>query len=606
MSQVVRKSSPQATDGRTPAQPYQVVARRFRPQLFEQLIGQEQVAAALSAAITQNRVGHAYLFTGARGVGKTSAARIFAKCLNCQTGVTLTPCGTCDICRGVASGDDIDVMEIDGASNRGIEEIRQLRANAIIRPTRARYKIYIIDEVHMLTKEAFNALLKTLEEPPSHVKFIFCTTDPEKIPITVLSRCQRYDFPPISTRQIQERLAEIAAAENVAADEAALALLARRANGSMRDSQSLFEQLLGLSATRITEADVHRLLGTADSGRILALAQTMVERRTQNALGMLAEMLAEGVDAGQLTEQMMGVFRDALVLAIDGTTEQLLHTAAHDQPALQAICAATGVEQLMAMMEVLDQTLVRMRHSSHVRTLLELATVRITRLENLDELAALVQQLRADPAAVPAKPAGSPAVARPATPQAPSRPVAAATGDDAERSQTSPKKKGERAEPGPDSAAEAGVTNELATEAPGPVGRPIPLDTGSLDEVWRAVLAEVGSLTAEMARHYRSLRLEDDRLEVVMSDTYHCTACQRPDRKSRIEEALQRLTGRTVRVDFREGEEADRASAPDRPAPLSMRQQVQRATQNPFVRKAIECLGAEIVELRANGEAGDD
>src|SRR6476646_93157 len=223
---------------------YVVVARRYRPQDFSQLIGQGQVSQALANAITTNRVGHAYLFTGARGVGKTSTARIFAKALNCVNGPTTSPCGECDVCQGIASGEDVDVLEIDGASNRGIDEIRQLRSNVNIRPSRARFKIYIIDEVHMLTREAFNALLKTLEEPPEHVKFIFCTTEANKIPITILSRCQRFDFAGIHLPSIVERLRQIVEAEGVAAEPEALAILARRANGSMRDSQSLLEQLL--------------------------------------------------------------------------------------------------------------------------------------------------------------------------------------------------------------------------------------------------------------------------------------------------------------------------------------------------------------------------
>src|SRR6185436_18648908 len=197
-----------------------------------QLIGQGQVSQALANAITTNRVGHAYLFTGARGVGKTSTARIFAKALNCVNGPTTTPCGECDICHGIASGDDVDVIEIDGASNRGIDEIRQLRSNVNVRPSRARFKIYIIDEVHMLTNQAFNALLKTLEEPPEHVKFIFCTTEADKIPITVLSRCQRFDFAGIDSQAIHTRLGEIAKAEGVEADADALQIIAIRAAGS--------------------------------------------------------------------------------------------------------------------------------------------------------------------------------------------------------------------------------------------------------------------------------------------------------------------------------------------------------------------------------------
>src|SRR5688572_2548889 len=260
------------------ASEYVVVARRYRPQDFGQLVGQSQVSQALANAIATNRVGHAYLFTGARGVGKTSTARIFAKALNCVNGPTITPCGQCDICEGIASGGDVDVLEIDGASNRGIDEIRQLRSNVNIRPSRARFKIYIIDEVHMLTNQAFNALLKTLEEPPEHVKFIFCTTEADKIPITVLSRCQRFDFAPLQSQAIVERLAHICSQEGVSAEPAALQILARRANGSMRDSQSLLEQLLSFSGKALTAADVHRLLGTAQAGRLSAIAGALANR----------------------------------------------------------------------------------------------------------------------------------------------------------------------------------------------------------------------------------------------------------------------------------------------------------------------------------------
>src|SRR6201995_1877794 len=197
--------SPTEPEDPTPAGRYTVIARRYRPQSFEDLVGQEHVARALQQAITTNRVGHAYLFTGARGVGKTSAARILAKALNCVEGPTPTPCNECDVCQRVSTGEDVDVLEIDGASNRGIDKFRQLRQIVAVRPSRDRYKIYIIDEVHMLTKEAFNALLKTLEEPPEHVKFIFCTTEAAKIPITILSRCQRFDFAGIRPASIQDR-----------------------------------------------------------------------------------------------------------------------------------------------------------------------------------------------------------------------------------------------------------------------------------------------------------------------------------------------------------------------------------------------------------------
>src|SRR6186713_2991644 len=285
---------------------YVVVARRYRPQSFDELIGQKTVSQGLANAINTNRVGHAYLFTGARGVGKTSTARIFAKALNCVNGPTTSPCGVCDICQGIATGEDVDVLEIDGASNRGIDEIRQLRQNVNIRPSRARFKIYIIDEVHMLTTPAFNALLKTLEEPPEHVKFIFCTTEADKIPITVLSRCQRFDFSPIELKSIVERLRLICQTEGVDAEDEALQIIARRAAGSMRDSQSLLEQLLSFGGQRITVAEVHAMLGTAHSARLTALAQAIVRREAAEALAEVERAAAEGVDLGQLTEQLLG------------------------------------------------------------------------------------------------------------------------------------------------------------------------------------------------------------------------------------------------------------------------------------------------------------
>src|SRR5262245_56196524 len=226
--------------GAPPAE-YTVLARRYRPQQFADLVGQEAVAQVLINALESNRVAHAYLFTGARGVGKTSTARILAKCLNCVKGPTTTPCNECDLCLSIAAGEDIDVLEIDGASNRGIDEVREIRQNVQYRPGRARYKIYIIDEVHMLTPPAFNALLKTLEEPPAHVKFIFATTEAQKIPVTILSRCQRFDFSGIGVGQIKERLRAIVDREGMLADDEALEMVARRAGGSMRDAQSLLD-----------------------------------------------------------------------------------------------------------------------------------------------------------------------------------------------------------------------------------------------------------------------------------------------------------------------------------------------------------------------------
>jgi len=300
-AQAARDAADLARDHR-----YVVVARRYRPRSFEQLVGQQHVGQALCNAIETGRVGHAYLFTGARGVGKTSTARIFAKALNDPGGPTPTPDGQSDIAQAIDAGEDVDVLEIDGASNRGIDEIRALRAGVGVRPSRSRYKIYIIDEVHMLTGAAFNALLKTLEEPPAHVKFIFCTTDPEKIPITVLSRCQRFDFAPVQTDSILGRLREIVDAEGIEADEEALRLIARRADGSMRDSQSLLEQVMSFSDGRLTTQTVHAMLGTADDTRLHELGKALAAGDAGATLAQIERACGQGVAAGQLAEQLLG------------------------------------------------------------------------------------------------------------------------------------------------------------------------------------------------------------------------------------------------------------------------------------------------------------
>jgi DNA polymerase-3 subunit gamma/tau len=284
---------------------YTVLARRYRPQQFADLVGQEAVAQALVNALESGRVAHAYLFTGARGVGKTSTARILAKALNCEKGPTAKPCDQCEICQAIMSGEDTDVLEIDGASNTGVDNIRELRSNVQFRPSRSRFKIYIIDEVHMLSVSAFNALLKTLEEPPPHVKFIFATTEVQKIPITVLSRCQRFDFGGISITRILERLKEIIAAEKMDAEEEALETIARRAGGSMRDAQSLLDQLLAFSGNKLTVATAHQLLGTAHEEHVTAIAGAVLGKDAKKVLEFLNEIANQGQQLGEVLDQLI-------------------------------------------------------------------------------------------------------------------------------------------------------------------------------------------------------------------------------------------------------------------------------------------------------------
>ncbi len=544
---------------------YVVVARRYRPQSFQDLVGQAQVSQALGNAINTSRVGHAYLFTGARGVGKTSTARIFAKALNCAKGPTPTPCGECDICQSIASGDDVDVLEIDGASNRGIDEIRQLRSNVNIRPSRSRFKIYIIDEVHMLTTQAFNALLKTLEEPPEHVKFFFCTTDPEKIPITVLSRCQRFDFAPVETKSILERLQFIVDSEGLQAETEALQLLARRAAGSMRDSQSLLEQLLSFCTEQITVADVHAMLGTAQSGRLSELAVKLRDRDAAGALAAVDLAVSEGVDVGQLAEQLLGYFRDMIAAIVGCEAEFMLHTSSNDYAELAAAGNSLGLETTLAVIQILDHSITRMRHSTHARTLLEIALVRICQLENLDELAGIVAQLRSGVAPGAARPTAT----RPAT----SPPPAV-------------EKKTEKISDSP--------TSVTVLDLPA-----VQITSESVDSIWQQAIAKIEDMTADYAAFCDRVAIAaPNRLVASFKASYTLQkeSCEKPERKARIEQALQQVTGQRIHVDFEVRRDESSGSSRQQPRP-SMRQRMRDFEKHPLVKQAVDMFEAEITRL---------
>ncbi len=371
---------------------YTVVARRYRPQRFEDVVGQDHVVRALRNAIRMNRIAQAYLFCGTRGVGKTSMARIFAKCLNCVKGPTEEPCQTCDICQSIALGQDVDVIEIDGASNNGVEQVRELRQNAALRPSRARYKIYYIDEVHMLSTGAFNALLKTLEEPPAHVKFFFATTEANKIPITVLSRCQRYDFAGITPEVIAMTLGEICKQEQVDAEPEALQIVARRAGGSLRDAQSLLDRLLASGSPLLTVEVVNSLLGTASDERLLAMLEALADHDAATALRLLEQSAGEGVQPAELLSGIIDFTRDALVLAV-GAESMLMSVSPRQRPHVDRIVERWTIDSILASLQILSECRARMRGSLHGRLLVELALVRIARLEDLTDLGTLVERL---------------------------------------------------------------------------------------------------------------------------------------------------------------------------------------------------------------------
>ena len=563
---------------------YVVVARRYRPQNFTELVGQNQVSQALGNAIATSRVGHAYLFTGARGVGKTSTARIFAKCLNCVNGPTDKPCGECDICQGVAAGEDVDVLEIDGASNRGIDEIRQLRQNVNVRPSRARFKIYIIDEVHMLTTPAFNALLKTLEEPPEHVKFIFCTTEADKIPITVLSRCQRFDFAPIETKSILARLEEIAKSEGVEADPDALQILARRAAGSMRDSQSLLEQLLSFGGNRIAVEDVHAMLGTAKSSRLAAITQSIITRDAATALGEVDAAVREGVDLGQFAEQLVGYFRDVMAAHVGCGEDLLLHASPNERPQLVEFGTQLGIQTLLAILQILDQSVTRMRHSTHTRTLLEIALVRTCKLDDLDELPALLGQVRDGTLIASAAPnRANLSSGKPIAPV--STPSAAAF--------VAPPPAAEKKNLEPIAIAENG-TGQVSQ-------RPV-LTAEMLPSIWKEALASIEDMTADFAAKAESIAISGpNRVLVRHRKAYNKEQCERADRKSRLEQALSQVVGTEIRLEFEllpelpAGNGAGSAPAPS--AAQSRQRRFKTAERNLLVRQAIEMFDGEILNV---------
>ncbi len=559
---------------------YVVVARRYRPQTFEQLIGQEHVSRALVGAIASNRVGHAYLFTGARGVGKTSAARILAKALECEHGPTPTPCNVCDICQSISAGSDVDVLEIDGASNRGIDEIRQLRQNVNIRPSRARFKIYIIDEVHMLTREAFNALLKTLEEPPEHVKFIFCTTEASKIPITILSRCQRFDFAGIHLPSIVARLEQIVAAEGVTADPAALAILARRANGSMRDSQSLLEQLLAFGEKKITAADVHAMLGTAGEGRLGELVGHLVSRNAAGAIAELDAALEEGVDVGQLLEQLLGYLRDCMTAAVGCPSETFLHTSPAEQEQLIQTGKQLGLETILAIMQIVDHTLSRLRYSTQSRTLAEMALVRIANLENLDDLSNLIAQLRS----------GAPPLA-----------------ESAGASSVGMAKKKADLIPGgaiPGGSASSPVDNgAVEPSAARPKGA-AELNDETLQAIWKETLANLSDLLAENAALCESVAIRaPGRLVVTFRAKYTaCKAfCERPEQLAKLETALGETAVGPIKVEFELLREEPQAAPAARRGPGN-RQRLAEKAEHPLVRRATELFDARLVRIEEPGD----
>lgn len=363
---------------------YLVLARKWRPQTFDEVVGQNHIIQTLKNALQNGRLAHAYLFTGPRGIGKTSVARILAKAVNCQEGPTSQPCGQCLLCRQITEGEEIEALrEIDGASNRGIEEVRQLRENVKFIPVTGRYKVYIIDEVHMLTPEAFNALLKTLEEPPPHVIFVLVTTEPHRIPLTIVSRCQRFDFRRLSVRELVARLERVAREEKVAITSEALYLIAHQSEGSLRDAESMLDQLISYKGNEIAISDVRAMLGMVSRETFDFFLDIIRRRDTAQGIDLVEELTNAGYDPRQFLRDLMGYLRNLLLVKIHSRPEALIDLTDEEIEKFRMLAEKFTAEELLVIIQIVSKAEEELRRTANPRLVLELTFMRLTRMERI-------------------------------------------------------------------------------------------------------------------------------------------------------------------------------------------------------------------------------
>jgi len=515
---------------------YTVLARKYRSQTFDDVVGQDPIAKTLKNAIETGRVAHAYLFTGTRGVGKTTMARILAKALNCLESAqpTTTPCCKCGSCVAVNTGEDIDVIEIDGASNNRVDEIRELRENAIYRPARARYKIYIIDEVHMLTTAAFNALLKTLEEPPEHVKFIFATTEPNKVIATIQSRCQRFDFSNISPKTIAGQLKSILRQEKIEYEEDLVLPVARMANGSMRDGLSLLDRLISTGETPLTAKLLEEYLGQPNAEKIHKLIERIADGDAAGTLTSIEDLICSGLGEVQIVDALIESMRDLLVIRSVGANTDLVILTADQKEKAGALAQRFDAASLIYTITALEKQRWTIRNSDSPRALLDASLLRFALSEhfmNVDELMARAQG--GAPAAVKkkalieAKPA-----AKPPTPQA------------------SPVSSAPAALPAEEPEPQAW---QLTAEPSEPKAPSAPSD---LIESWPQILgamgAKVGNLIASLLTGSTPRQFEGNTLTIAFpaKNRVQKEMCMSNGRTEQIESALSAYWGRPVRIKF--------------------------------------------------------
>lgn len=520
---------------------YRALYRVWRPQRFADVVGQEHVTRTLQNALRDGRIAHAYLFAGPRGTGKTSTAKILAKAVNCEQGPAPEPCNRCAACEGIAAGSVVDVVEIDAASNRGVDEIRDIREHVKFAPTQVRYKVYIIDEVHMLTTEAFNALLKTLEEPPAHVLFILATTEPHKLPATVVSRCQRFTFRRIGLVDLVKQLRTICAENGVEADERALVRLARAADGGMRDALSLLDQVFSFCSSRITVEDVMAVTGGVDEEAAVRLLSLLIRGDVAGVVEGLDDLIAQGKDPERVTKELLELCRELLLIRVAPDMPEVRERVQGDET-LAALAEAVAVERLFAVIEELTRAQAEMRWIPHGRILLEMVLVKLARASG-----------KPSPAVAPADGENAALIQRIAALEARLRQVE----DELKRVRNERSGAGTAAPPAPEPSP-ATASRRPHDEARVPwaqveavVRAATPDQLAEVVKLWPKVLATVKARSLQVHALLvdgRPVAASADGVVVAFKNQFHRDATEKPPRKQLIEEALRDVLGRACRV----------------------------------------------------------